>query len=38
MGSADIACYGSLRLMLNVRTGSGPGEVHQNADDLMIVQ
>ncbi len=37
-GSAAIASCGNLRLMLNVRTGNGLGEVHQNADDLMIVQ
>jgi mannose-6-phosphate isomerase-like protein (cupin superfamily) len=37
-GSAAIASHGNLRLMINVRTGSGVAEVHQNADDLMIVQ
>jgi mannose-6-phosphate isomerase-like protein (cupin superfamily) len=37
-GSAAIADYGHLRLMINVRTASGVAEVHQNADDLMIVQ
>jgi mannose-6-phosphate isomerase-like protein (cupin superfamily) len=37
-GSAAIANYGNLRLMINVRTASGVAEVHQNADDLMIVQ
>jgi mannose-6-phosphate isomerase-like protein (cupin superfamily) len=37
-GSATIASYGNLRLMINVRTESGVAEVHQKADDLMIVQ
>jgi mannose-6-phosphate isomerase-like protein (cupin superfamily) len=37
-GSAAIANYGNLKLMINVRTASGVAEIHQNADDLMIVQ
>ena len=39
-GSAGpvIASYGNLGLMLSVRTKSGVGELHQNADDLMIVE
>jgi len=39
-GSAGpvIASYGNLGLMLSVRTKSGVGELHQNFDDLMIVE
>ena len=39
-GSAGpiIASYGNLGLMLSVRTRSGVGELHQNFDDLMIVE
>ena|SRR5579859_1928309 len=39
-GSAGpvIAGYGNLGLMLSVRTKSGVGELHQNFDDLMIVE
>ena len=33
-----IASYGNLGLMLSVRTKSGVGELHQNFDDLMIVE
>ena len=39
-GSAGpvIANYGNLGLMLSVRTASGVGELHENFDDLMIVE
>lgn len=39
-GSAGplIASFGNLGLMLSVRTASGVGELHQNFDDLMIVE
>jgi mannose-6-phosphate isomerase-like protein (cupin superfamily) len=39
-GSAGpiIATYGNLGLMLSVRTASGVGELHNNFDDLMIVE
>ena len=39
-GSAGpvIASYGNLGLMLSVRTASGVGELHENFDDLMIVE
>ena len=39
-GSAGpiIATYGHLGLMLSVRTANGVGELHQNFDDLMIVE
>jgi mannose-6-phosphate isomerase-like protein (cupin superfamily) len=39
-GSAGpiLATYGNLSLMLSVRTANGVGELHQHADDLMIVQ
>ena len=33
-----IASYGRLGLMLSVRTANGVGELHQNVDDLMIVE
>ena len=39
-GSAGpiIASYGNLGLMLSVRTANGVGELHQNFDDLMVVE
>lgn len=39
-GSAGpiIVDYGKLSLMLSVRTANGIGELHQNTDDLMIVE
>jgi hypothetical protein len=39
-GSAGpvIVSYGNLGLMLSVRTASGVGELHENFDDLMIVE
>lgn len=39
-GSAGpvVASYGNLGLMLSVRTANGLGELHQNFDDLMIVE
>ncbi len=39
-GSAGpvIASYGKLGLMESVRTASGVGELHNNFDDLMIVE
>jgi mannose-6-phosphate isomerase-like protein (cupin superfamily) len=39
-GSAGdfIARYGNLGLEISVRTASGVGELHNNFDDLMIVQ
>ncbi len=39
-GSAGpiVATYGNLGLMLSVRTASGVGELHQNFDDLMVVE
>jgi mannose-6-phosphate isomerase-like protein (cupin superfamily) len=39
-GSAGpvIASYGNLGLMLSVRTANGVGELHENFDDLMIVE
>ncbi len=39
-GSAGpiIANYGKLALMLSVRTANGVGELHENVDDLMIVE
>jgi mannose-6-phosphate isomerase-like protein (cupin superfamily) len=33
-----VASYGKLSLMLSVRTQDGVGELHQNVDDLMIVE
>lgn len=39
-GSAGpvIASHGNLGLMLSVRTANGMGELHQHADDLMVVE
>src|SRR4051812_24163638 len=39
-GSAGpiIVNYSNLSLMLSVRTANGIGELHQNTDDLMIVE
>ena len=33
-----VASYGNLGLMLSVRTANGMGELHQHADDLMVVE
>lgn len=37
-GGAELARSGNIALQLSVMPGNGPGELHRNADDLLIIQ
>ena len=37
-GGAELARSGNIALQLSVMPGNGPGELHRNADDLLMIQ
>jgi mannose-6-phosphate isomerase-like protein (cupin superfamily) len=37
-GGAELARSGNIALQLSVMPGNGPGELHKNLDDLLIIQ
>jgi mannose-6-phosphate isomerase-like protein (cupin superfamily) len=37
-GGAELARSGNIAMQLSVMPGNGPGELHRNADDLLMIQ
>lgn len=37
-GGGELARSGNIALQLSVMPGNGPGELHRNADDLLLIQ